>query len=253
MRLRLVTCLLLAACPSAEGDTTTSGTGTGDTGTGTGTTPTSGEASSTGAPPVECINGGLGPAFAWATPPQPGVAQCTRISDDLLAFDCSGGFTGIVTLTLANPEPPGIVTGDPIEIDYRNTMNGETITGEWLRIRGQDQWYVVAGQGPTLAPPDAPADWFHPNVDAAVVAGDCAAAVCGDGSGDMNTPRAIAFGEGPVLLTLAPGKDGEVPGEFGGEHYHAAVAEAHTGLCGGGAAGATVDLLAFSVVGSGLL
>lgn len=246
----LCACLLLAACPSGAGTTETSSSG--DTGTSTGAAPTSGDTGTTGAAPVECVNGGLGAAFAWATAPKPGVAQCTRISDDLLAFDCSGDFSGIVTLTLSNPGELGIITGDPLEIDYRNTTSGDSVTGEWLRIRGQNQWYVVAGQGPTLAPPDAPADWFHPNVDAAVVAGDCAASMCGDGSGDLNTPRAIAFGEGELLLTLVPGKDGGVPGEFGGERYHAAVSEAHTGLCGGGAAGAAVDLFGFSIVSSGL-
>ncbi len=255
MLLRLLcTGLLLVACTPAEGGTTEgSSSGTSEPGTG-GTTPTSGEASTgTGGAPVECINGGLGAAFSWATPPSPGVAQCTRISDDLLAFDCSGDFSGIFTLMVGNPGVLGIVTGDPIEIDYRHTMDGDTVTGEWLRIRGQNQWYIVAAQGPTLAPPDAPADWFHPNVAVTVRSGDCAAALCGDGSNDMNTPLAIAFGQGDVSITLAPGKDGGVPGEFGGERYQAAVTEAHTGLCGGGEAGAGVDLLGFSVVSSGLL
>jgi len=254
MHLRLgLPCLLLAACPPAEGTTDASSS---SDATAAGTMPTTGEPPTTGAStgtPVECIDAGIGPAFAWATPPDPGVAQCTRISDDTLALDCNGDFTGIVTLTLSNPGTLGIVTGEPLEVDYRTTMDGDNITGEWLRIRTQIQYYVVAGQGPTLAPPGAPADWFHPNVDVALVPGDCSPVACQDGSGDMNTPHALAFGQGDQLATLAPGKDGGVPGEFGGESYHAAVTEAHTGLCGAGQAGAAVDLLAFSVVSSGFM
>lgn len=255
MHLRLaLTCLLLVACPSG-GDTTDTSTSATDTGTGTATTdaPTSADTTDTSAPPVECIDGGLGPAFAWATPPAPGVAQCTRISDSSLALDCSGDFTGIFTLMLSNTGTLGIITGEAIEVDYRNTKDGDTITAEWLRVRDPIHWYIVAGQGPTLAPPDAPADWFHPNVEVSVVSGDCAAVACKDGSGDENTPRAIAFGQGDNVTVLAPGKDSGVPGEFGGESYHAAVSEAHTGLCGAGQAGAGQDLLAFSVVSSGSL
>lgn len=255
MHLRLgLSCLLLAACPPTAGTTDTSSSS--DHATDASTQPTTAETPTTGAStgaPVECIVAGIGPAFAWATPPDPGVAQCTRISDNTLAFDCSGDFTGIVTLALSNSGTLGIVTGEPLEIDYRTTKDGDTVTGEWLQIRTQTQYYVVAGQGPTLAPPGAPADWFHPNVAVALVPGDCSPVACQDASGDMNTPHALAFGQGDQLAILAPGKDGGVPGEFGGESYHAAVTEAHTGLCGAGQAGAGVDLLAFSVVSSGLM
>lgn len=248
---RALACLLLAACPSGQDSTDTS-TATSEPGTGTlATTSAAPTTGGTGPAPAPCVAAGIGPAFAWATAPGPGVAQCTRISDGPLALDCSGDFTGIFTLTLSNSEAPGIVTGDPLTVDYRVTKAGDTVTGEWLQIRDQVHWYVVAGQGPTLTPPDAPADWFHPNVEVALVAGDCAAVACDDGSGDQNTPRAISFGQGDQVAVLAPGKDGGVPGEFGGERYHAAVSEAHTGLCGAGEAGAGVDLLAFSVVSSG--
>lgn len=259
MHLRLgFTCLLLAACPPAESttDPSTSDPGTSGASSGSDTTADTDDIPTTTATTgagVACIDGGIGPAFAWATAPDPGVGQCIRISDDSLALDCSGGITGIVTLTLTNTGALGIGTGDPLEVDYRVTKDGDTVTGEWLRIRDQVHWYIVAGQGPTLAPPDAPADWFHPNVEISVVATDCAANPCMDGSGDENTPKAIAFGQGEFVNALAPGKDGGVPGEFGGESYHAAVTEAHTGLCGAGAAGADVDLLAFSVVSSGFL
>jgi hypothetical protein len=250
--------LLLAACPPVEGTTasgTTDATDATDAGTGTdaGTTPTTGEMPTTGETPVECVGGGIGVAFAWTTAPDPGVAQCTRISDDTLAFDCTGDFTGIFTLELANSGTLGIVAGDPLEVDYRVTKDGDTVTGEWLRVRDQVQWYIVAGQGPTVAPANAPDDWFHPNVDVTVVATDCAAVACDDGSGDENIPGALAFGEGEQVVELTPGKGGGVPGEFGGESYHAVVTEAHTGLCGGGDAKAGVALYAYSVVSSGFI
>lgn len=251
LRLALL-CLLLAACPPAGSTTDASSSSADATDTGPTTDPTPTTDASTGAP-IECVAAGIGPAFAWASPPDPGVAQCTRISDDNLALDCDGDFTGIVTLTLSNPGKLGITTGEPLEVEYRTTLDGDTVTGEWLRIRTQTQYYVVAGQGPTLAPPGAPADWFHPNVAVALVPGECSAVACQDASGDMNTPHALAFGQGDQVATLAPGKDGGVPGEFGGESYHAAVTEAHTGLCGAGQAGAELDLLAFSVVSSGFM
>lgn len=250
MHLRLaLACSLLAACPSGQDTTTGSSSGSG---TGGGTPTTGDDASSggtTGPASVECVAAGIGPAFSWGT--DPGVAQCIRISDSSLALDCTGDFTGIFTLGLTNSEEPGIVTGDPLTVDYRVIKTGDTITGEWLQIRDAVHWYVVAGQGPTLAPPDAPADWFHPNVEVALVAGDCAAIACSDGSGDESTPRAISFGQGEGVTVLGAGKDSGVPGDFGGESYHAAVSEAHTGLCGAAASGAGVDLLAFSVVSSG--
>lgn len=237
---------LILACTPAGGDDTGS-TGAVDETGGTDPAPTTGDTGE----PIECIDGGIGPAFVWQTAPDPGSAMCTRISDGNLALDCSGEFTGIFTLELANTGELGIVPGDPLMVDYRVTKDGDEVTGEWLRVRDQIQWYIVAGQGPTLAPPDAPTDWFHPNVEVTRVAGGCAAVACDDGSGDMNTPLAISFGQGDITTVLAPGMSSGVPGEFGGESYHAAVSEAHTGLCGEGEAGAMVDLLAFSVVSSG--
>lgn len=253
----LLVCSLLAGCPASEDATDTTGaTQTGAMGM-TGAAPTTGTSAedpttgTTGDPDALCIGGGIGPAFQWATAPGPGVAECTLITDSALAFDCSGDFVGIFTLELVNTGALGLSVGDVVEIDYRIAETGESITGEWLRVRGQNQWWIVAGQGSTLAPPDAPADWFHPNVEVAVVDG-CEPVAC-DGSSDVSTPRSISFGEGDIVVALAPGKDGGVPGEFGGERYHAAVSEAHTGVCGGGPASAGLDVLAFSVVSSGLL
>jgi len=247
--------LLLAACPPAEStsDASTGATAPGsgsDTSAATDDVPTTGDTTGAG---VQCVDGGIGPAFAWSSPPDPGTAKCSRISDDNLAFDCTGDFTGIFTLTLANTGKLGITTGAAVDITYRTTQDGDLVTGEWLQVRDLTQRYIIAGQGPTLAPPDAPADWFHPNVEVSLAATDCAANPCMDGSGDASTPGAIAFGQGDLVSALAPGKDGGVPGEFGGESYHAAVTEAHTGLCGAGAGGADVAVLAYSVVSSGFL
>jgi hypothetical protein len=262
---RLCTCLLLTACPPGDADSGSTGTvGSASEGSTTAptTTPTTSEttmltvdpSATTGDPPVECIDGGIGPAFSWQTPPETaGLATCIRITDDTLALDCTGAFTGIFTLELTNTGKLGIAVGDELEVDYRRTTDGDPEVGEWLRVRGQNQWYIVAGQGPTLAPPDAPADWFHPNVEVAVADVGCAATACPDAPADSSTPRAISFGQGDSVTVLAPGKDGGVPGEFGGESYHAAVTEAHTGVCGGGPAGAATDLFAFSVVSSGFL
>jgi hypothetical protein len=261
MHLRLVaTCLLIAACKPEEG--TTDASTTDDTDPGASTTPTSGDTPTTtdtpttGAMPAECVGGGLGaaPAFTLDPLPAPGNASCMRISEDTLDLDCLGEFTGTFTLALANPGKLGLPVGEAVEVDYIVTKDGDDlVTGEWLRVRDQIHWYIVAGQGPTLAPPNPPADWFHPNVEVAVVATDCAALACSDDSGDEFTPRAISFGQGDIVNALASDKDGGVPGEFGGESHHAAVAEAQTGTCGGGMAGAAVDVLAFSVVSSGFL
>lgn len=240
-------CLVLACTPGGSDDTDSTGSA-GSTGEpGTGEAPTSGGDTSE----VPCVDGGIGPAFGWQTAPEPGTSACTRISDGNLALDCTGDFTGIFTLELSNTGELGIVPGEPITVTYVVTKDGDTVTGEWLQVRDMVQWYIVAAQGPTLAPPDAPADWFHPNVEVKRVDGACAAVACDDGSGDMNTPRAISFGQGETTSVLTPGMNSGVPGEFGGESYHAAVSEAHTGLCGAGEAGAQVDLLAFSVVSSG--
>lgn len=247
---------LLGACPPPGGTTDSSASGDTDAATSTSATGTasSGDAPTTGGMVVECVGGGLGPAFAWATPPEPGMASCQRISDASLALDCAGDFTGIFTLTLVNTGVVGLVVGEAVEVDYRVTTGADAkVTGEWLRVRGQGQWYIVAGQGPTLAPPDAPADWFHANVEVGLVAGDCSPLACSDGSGDQFTPRAISFGQGDLVNILAAGKDGGVPGEFGGESYHAAVSEARSGACDGGEAGEAIDVLAFSVVSSGFL
>lgn len=247
VRRGLLALALLAGCPPGEGSTGTGSSGEATTGAATSGGATSGPTTSgptTGGPSHDCAVGGIGDAFAWATPPGPGTAACIRISDGSLALDCTGDFTGIFTLMLASSGTLGIVVGDPLEVDVRRTD-----AGEWLRVRGQNQWYVVAGQGPTVAPPDAPADWFHPNVAVAPVPAVCAPVDCGDGSGDAQVPRALAFGQGEQVAVYAAGESGGVPGEFGGERYHAVVTEATTGVCGGDAA---AEHFAFSVVSSGL-
>ncbi len=256
MRLRPVfACLLLAACPPGEGTTAGSSTGDTDPSPTSGDMPTTtdaGTTATTGAMPDACVAGGIGPVFSWATPPPPGAASCLRITADSLALDCSGGFTGIFTLKLNNPGAPGLVVGETYEVDYRVLLGeDDSLDGEWLRVRGQNHWYIVAGQGPTLAPPNAPADWFHPNVEVSVASTDCAALVCDNGSGDEFTPRAISFGQGEFVTTLGPGQNGGVPGEFGGESYQAAVTEAQTGTCEHGEAGEAVDMLAYSIVTAG--
>jgi hypothetical protein len=248
---------LLVACKPGEGSSATD-----DPGTTAGTTEalttmgatevgtTEATPTTTGDPGIECVDGGIGPAFVWGgTGPGPGKAQCTLINDEMLGLDCTGDFSGIFTLLLANAGKPGVVAGDVVEVDYRVVMDGEAVTGEWLQMRGQNQWWIVAGQGPTVAPPDAPADWFHPNVEVTAVDAGCATIACNDGSG-MTTPRAVAFGQGDIVNELAGGAGGGVPGEFGGESYTALVTEARAGTCGPGAQ-ADVELFAFYVVSSG--
>lgn len=247
LRRILVAGLSFIACQPGDASTTDGPATT--TGT-TGGEPTSGDSSTTIPAEIECIDGGIGPAFTWSgTAPDPGTSQCTLINDTALALDCTGDFTGIFTLKLADDRKPGVVAGDVVDVDYRVAKDGEAVTGEWLRVRGQNQWWIVAGQGPTVAPPDAPPDWFHPNVEVTRVAGECAPIACNDGTGET-TPRGLAFGQGGLVKVLGAAGSGAVPGEFGGESYTAVVTEARTGTCGP-MAQADRELLAFHVTSSG--
>lgn len=248
MNLRIVvTGLWIVACKPEEGASATDDAATTTSATDVATTEATPTTTSDAG--FECVDGGIGLAFVWSgTAPDPGAAECTLINDDTLALDCTGDFTGIFTLKLADAMKPGVVAGDVLAVDYR-VADGDAALGEWLQVRGQNQWWIVAGQGPTVAPPDAPPDWFHPNVEVTPVAGECTPIACNDATG-QTTPRAVAFGQGDNVRVLAAGGSGGVPGEFGGESYTAVVTEARTGTCGP-AAQADRELVAFYVISSG--
>lgn len=256
--------LVLACGPGKDGETasagsagTTEGTTAGTTSTSTGnesvtaatTSTTTGETSGTTADvPMQCLAFGNGAAFGWDPRflAEAGVASCTVLEPKPITLDCTGPLMGTFVLNLAGGFLPELAVDEAVEVDYRVEFHEEFLES-WLRLRSGPATKLVLGQARTVAPPDAPPDWFPTNVEVGVADVGCPSIACDDGSGLSFTKQALTFGQGDDVITLEAAGTGQIPGRFGGETYMADVREARLGACGI-TAGDITSWYAFAIV-----
>lgn len=240
--------LLLAACtPEGEGSTGLSGVPT------TGASATSeamstSEVTTTGATAeattdvsggteggvaMKCLVLGYSEGFTVEPPlgEAAGTATCSVTAEKPLTFDCSGAFSGALTLSLGGVNTPDLMVGETVELEHRVEPTPEFV-GAWLRVTSGSAVRLVAGHGLGLGPADAPADWLPTGVEVAAAELGCPSVACSDQSGLSFTKQALSFGQGDMVVKLEAGFSGQIPGEFGGATYHAAAREARLGACG---------------------